>query len=103
MVLLAEFLKAGIHPLLPREKAEAYAKAILNSAAALRNAYEEARQPLTELKQFGAGAPGPRHERPVSARGTEATLQGGAVQRGRNPHRHPGPAHVEKPGSDPKE
>lgn len=52
MVLLAELLEAGIHPRLPSDKARAHAQAILDSAAALRSAYEAAQPPLLQLKQL---------------------------------------------------
>lgn len=103
MVLLAEFLKTGIHPRLPREKAEAYAKAILDSAAALRNAYEEARQPLTELKQL---------EQVRRALATNAQSQLVALKRRYKAEQFseaeihtviPDRPTSKKPGSDPKE
>jgi hypothetical protein len=45
-------LEAGIHPRLPRDRAQAHASAILDAAAALRGAYESARLPLIKLKQL---------------------------------------------------
>jgi hypothetical protein len=52
MELLAELLEAGVHPRLSQDKAQAHASAILDSAAALRSAYESARVPLIKLKQL---------------------------------------------------
>jgi hypothetical protein len=52
MALLAELLQAGIHPRLPRDKAQAHAATILDAAAALRSAYDSARLPLIKVKQL---------------------------------------------------
>jgi hypothetical protein len=54
MELLAEFLKAGLHPKLDREIAAAHAKSVHQSAEALRKRAEATRKPAARVKLLSA-------------------------------------------------